>query len=241
MGDHHDRAVEVAHQPLEVAGGRSASRCVSGSSSSSRSGSERGTAASATSLRWPPLRTSVGWSICVGATAQLEQQALDAALEGVAAGPVELLDQRLPGGAAPAPSGPGRRQRRDRPGAAHLVQLRLDPLEVGPGGAHDLARRARVGRRSAGQHRATRSSRRRVTVPASGSSAAGQHPQQRRLAAAVGADDADPGALAHLEVEAAQNRARAVGLDDVVEGDQRDRGAPEFLRRTGRGPGRGIL
>src|SRR5262245_44437742 len=45
-------------------------------------------------------------------------------------------------------------------------------------------------------------------------------PQQRRLAAAVGADDPDPVAGRHVERDAAQHRARAVALLDVLEIDE---------------------
>ena len=100
-----------------------------------------------------------------------------AALEGVAAGLLELLEQHLPGGAAPAPSGRGRRPAPDRPGAAPTSSSSLlDPLQVGPApparSGAACARRARP----AGAARAVTMPRRRATC---------RRPAGRRRAAAA--------------------------------------------------------
>jgi hypothetical protein len=50
---------------------------------------------------------------------------------------------------------------------------------------------------------------------------AGDDPQERGLAAAVGAEDADPRARLDVEVGAAQDAAAAEGLRDRAGGEQR--------------------
>jgi hypothetical protein len=52
---------------------------------------------------------------------------------------------------------------------------------------------------------------------------AGEDPQQRRLAAAVGAEDADTGAGGELQVEPGEDLAAAERLRDAARRQQRDR------------------
>ena len=47
----------------------------------------------------------------------------------------------------------------------------------------------------------------------------GQHPHRRRLARAVGAEQADAGALGHFEVEVVDGGDRAVALDDAAQAE----------------------
>ena len=87
------------------------------------------------------------------------------------------------------PRAPRRRARRRVRSSAKLGMLRH-------------VARARVSRRSA-------------TVPASGASSAGEHAQQRRLAAAVRADEPDAVAVVDAERQVGEQRRRAVRLRDA--------------------------
>ena len=124
------------------------------------------------------------------------------AVEGVAAELVVLLDQAL---LADADRPLHHRHIRDRLGAAQpdraLLELALDPGDVGARCVADLDRRARVGADELGEvggdHPAP------AHRPAGvGLVEAGEDPKEGGLAGAVLADDADPGPLGHLEVEA---------------------------------------
>ena len=143
--------------------------------------------------------------------AQLQQQRPPPALEGVAAGLLELLEQhRL------APQHPvhpvevaGQRWIGETPPG--LVQLLFDPLQVGTRRQHDLVRRALVRRHLLRQYR-------RDGAPAARDRApvrlvlVVQQAQEGGLAAAVCADHADSGVLRDLEVEAVQDRTGAEGF-----------------------------
>src|SRR5204862_7467813 len=97
-----------------------------------------------------------------------------------------------------------------------LLLLPLDAGDVRPGGVADLDRRARVGADELGEigggHSAPPHRRRRVRLVEPG-----EDPEQGALARAVLADYADPGTLAHLEVEPPEHGSTAVRLDGVAE------------------------
>ena len=105
-----------------------------------------------------------------------------------------------------APRGPRRR----RPTRARRRRRRR-PSRTG---------RARPAGRRAGRRVAMRTPPVRVTRPVSGVSSPSISLQQRRLAAAVAADDADALAVGDAERDAVQHDGGAVGLADVLEVDQ---------------------
>jgi hypothetical protein len=100
------------------------------------------------------------------------------------------------------------------------VQLALQRRQLGPRGAHDGERVTLVpvdDLRQVRQHEPAPEGDRagvRVVEP-------GHDPQQRRLPAAVGAEDPDPRAGLDVEVEAAQDRAAAEGLLQAADGKLR--------------------
>ena len=80
----------------------------------------------------------------------------------------------------------------------------------------------------------------RVTRPVSGCLEPDDQPQQRRLAAAVAPDDADPVAVADADRQVVEHGGRAVGLADRFEVDQVGRVAGHLISAPAgrRAPGR---
>ena len=108
-----------------------------------------------------------------------------------------------------------RRQRRVGQAAFGRVQLGLERRQLGPGGAHGGERVAVVAvddLRQVGEHEPA-PARHEARV---GRVEAGEDPHQGRLAAAVGAEHADPRSRLHVEVGAAQDRAPAEGLCEAA-------------------------
>ena len=142
--------------------------------------------------------------------------------DGVAAGGVggEALDQRglaLEHAAHAVEVGDQRRVGELRLDAGQLL---LERGGLGPRGGQDLAHRALVAVHQLVQvgDAGAAAQRHRAGV---GVLVAGQHRQQRRLARAVGADQADARARAELEVGAVEDQPAAEGLRDAA---QRQRG-----------------
>ena len=168
-------------------------------------------------MRWPPLsdaRRAV--EVLVG-EAELAQVA-----DGIAAGGVggEALDQRgLALEDAPHAVEVGHQR-----GVGELRldagELLLERGDLGPRGGQDLAHGALVAVHQLVQvgDAGAAAQRHRARV---GVLVAGQHRQQRRLAGAVGADQADAGARTELEVGAVEDQPAAEGLRDAA---QRQRG-----------------
>ena len=92
------------------------------------------------------------------------------------------------------------------------VQLGLQLGDLGPRGEHGGERRALVAGDLLRQEGVARARGGASTSPASACSSAGEDPQQRRLAAAVGAEHADPRAVGQLEVEPVEDAAAAERL-----------------------------
>ena len=106
---------------------------------------------------------------------------------------------------------------------AELVQLLLELHEVGPGVEHRLQRRAVVTGRvlvEVGDASPAPAG----DLAAVGGLEAREDLQQRRLAAAVRANDADPGFRLDRQVGAVEDEARAERLRDRAAGEQGHRG-----------------
>ena len=181
------------------------SRCASGSSSSSTSGRRARQAASATSLRWPPESSLVGIASAAPSMPERAQVAERLALGAVAAGVGPAREQPLVVGERAGHRVEVGGQRRVGEPRLGRVQLGLERGQLRPGGAarwrSGVALVAVDDLRQDGRARARGGS---VTVAGVGVLEPGEDPQQRRLAAAVGAEDADPRAGLDVEVGAAR-------------------------------------
>ena len=206
----------------------SLSRWASGSSSSSTSGCCSRQAASAISLRCPPERLRVGSDSSSGREPELEQGGARPPRGARPAGSLEALERLLLAGEHPRhPVEVG-----DHLGAPELRrelgQLPLELDEIGPRVEHGLERGPVVTGRvlvEIGDPRAAAARH----LAAVGSLEAGEDLQQRRLAAAVRADDADPRLRLDRQVGAVEDEARAERLRDR-------RGRREASRRQGGSP-----
>ena len=102
-----------------------------------------------------------------------------------------------------------------------FTSVSLDPVDLGPGRAHDLARGAWIGlyllRQVGGEQAAAAGGSTGIDLLQTA-----QDAEEGGLAAAVWADHADAGAGGHLEVESAQDRSRAEGLRNAAEADLDD-------------------
>ena len=181
------------------------SRCASGSSSISTCGRRARQAASWTSLRWPPLSSLVGIASASSDTPEIVEQHARLALGAVAALLGPLRQQPLLAAERAAHGVEVGGQRRVGEAALDRVQLGLERGQLRTGGAHPGERRALVAGDVLGQER--------VDEPAPagdravvGVLQAGEDRQQRRLAAAVGPEDADAHAVGELEVEPVEDR-----------------------------------
>ena len=235
MGDHQHRAVEAGHEPLELV------------------------AAAHVEVRLGLVEQQhVGAAREAGrerdelalAAAELARRARE---RGLGEPEVAQVHARLALDAVAAELGPAREQpllvgerarhrvevgRERRVGEPPLggVQLGLGLGDLGPRGEHGRQRRAVVALDLLGQER--------VHEPAAADDVArvgvlepGEDPQQRRLAAAVGAEHADPRAGGQLEVEPVEHAAAAEALHEPARGDQGDaRHRPSSI---GRGTDRG--
>ena len=191
---------------------RDMSRWASGSSSSSTSGRRARQAASATSLRWPPESSRVGVPASIPSarrwpSASPSARSPPASVQRASArswrARAFVIALRSAASAGSASRVLGR------------VQLGLERRQLGPGGAHGGERVALVAvddLRQVGEHEPA-PARHEAGV---GVLEAGEDPHQRRLAAAVGAEHADPRSRLHVEVGAAQDRAPAEGLGEAA-------------------------
>ena len=188
------------------------SRCASGSSSSSSPGRRARQAASATSLRWPPLSSRVGRE---SASSSSPSAGRCARASLSARSPPSSRPARraaAPGWRARARACACRRPARGRRGGCSAcASSRSSALSSGRASS-TVASAARSSPSTICGSEASTSPRRLVTVPASGCSSPGEDPQQRRLAAAVGPEHADARARGELEVEPGQHLAAAERL-----------------------------
>ena len=197
------------------------SRCASGSSSSSSPGRRARQAASATSLRWPPLSSRVG-----------RESASSSSPSAVRCARASL-SARSPPSSDHCPSSRSWL-------ASARSSLRMSPASTGSA--------MRLSAWASSRSSAVSSGRASSTVASAGAAvalddlrerghdqaaAAGDRPgvrvllagedaQQRRLAAAVGPEHADAGAGGELQVEAGEDLAAAERLRDAVRRQQRD-------------------
>ena len=233
MGDHQHRAVEAGHEPLELVAaahvevrlGLVEQQHVG---APRQAGGERDELAlAAAELARRALERRRGEPEVAQVHARL-------ALDAVAA-------ELGPAGEQPLLVGERARHRVDVGGERRVgepplggVQLGLELGDLRPRGEHRGERRALVARHELGQER--------VHEPAAADDLArvgvlepGEDPQQRRLAAAVGAEHADPRAGGQLEVEPVEHAAAAEGLREPAGGDQGDARHGPFS--IGRGDG----
>ena len=197
------------------------SRCASGSSSMRTCGRRARQAASATSLRWPPLSSLVGMASALSGT------------------PRSSRSPRASPSARSPPSSAQRASSRSWWASARAMASRSvasagsasrrstacsspsSAASSGPGGAHPAQRRALVAGHVLGQER--------VDEPAPARDGAGvrllepgEDRQQRRLAAAVRTEHADAHAVGELEIEPVEDEAPAERLRQAAGGEERD-------------------
>ena len=220
MGDHHDGAVEVVQQRAEPLAARHVQVRL-GLVEQQHVGAPREAGGERDEL-----------ALAAGELARRHARArpVDAERAQVA--------ERLALGAVAAGLGPAREQRA-RGGRARGVIASRSAASAGSASrasaacssASSIASSGRAARTVASGSRsspsticgrcASTSPRRRVTVAGVGVLEAGEDAHQRRLAAAVGAEDADPRARLDVEIGAAQDRAPAEGLGEAAGGELR--------------------
>ena len=197
-----------------------ASRCASGSSSRRTSGSWARQAASAISLRWPPERAFVG---SVRSASSSPRSSSVARARPSMLGPpacLPALDELLLAAEDARHLVEVGRELRRGELVGDPVQLAVELVQVGPGRADGLERVPLVAERVLRQER--------DDDPAAAHGGArvgllepGDEPEHRRLAGAVGADDADAGARLDREVQAVEHGSAAERLADGVQADER--------------------
>ena len=173
------------------------SRWFDGSSSSIRSGSASSSLASISRFCSPPLSDSTASAKALAAKAEPVQHPLDLVVEVVGVVAVELLLEVVVAGGQAAVLGRRRVGCGQRVGHLQRLVLKRDQLRqrrcgLRPRACGPAPTRAAVRGSRRGPTGAARTSRRRLVL-------AGEDPQQRRLAAAVGPDQPDPLAGADLE------------------------------------------
>ena len=220
VGDRHHRALEVADELLQRAR-RRMSRCDSGSSRSSTSGARARQAASAASLRCPPLRTRVG----SGCSSSLR--------------PSARRWRRASPSARGPPSSSKRASRRCWRASTRPIRS-MSACSAGSARSRSHAASSASSWASSGRAARTIASASRVLplhelgeegrhqatpgghVPGVGVLAAREDPQERRLAAAVGPHQADTRAVGDLEVEVREDPPAAEGLRHAAGAEERD-------------------
>ena len=169
-------------------------------------------------MRWPPLsslgRHVVGHAELVEQRPRLGLGAVAAVLGPAGQHPLlvgERAGHRVEIGGQPRVGQP----------ALDRVQVRLQLGQLGPRREHPRERRALVAGHVLGQEGVDEPAAARDR-PVVGVLEAGQDGQQRRLAAAVGAEHADPHPVGELEVEPVEDQATAEGLLQAAGREERD-------------------
>ncbi len=189
---------------------RAMSRWASGSSSSSTSGRRARQAASATSLRWPPDSSRVGTS---SAPSMPSARRWPSASPSARSPPAAV--QRSSARSWRASARVSASRSAASAGSASRASAACSSASSAPSSgraARTVAAASRASPTTICGRWARTSPRRAVTVAGVGGLQPGDDPQQRGLAAAIGAEYADAGARGHVEVGAAQDRAAAEGL-----------------------------
>ena len=237
MGDHQHAAAEVGHQPLELVApahvqmrlGLVEQQHVG---SPRQAGGERHELAlAAAELARRALERRRG-------EPELAQVHPGLALHAVAADLRPAGEQPLLARERPRHRVEIARERRVGEAGLGGVQVGLERRDLGPGREHGRQRRALVARDLLGQER--------VHEPAPADDLArvgmlepGEDPQQRRLAAPVGPEHADPRAGGQLEVQPVEHAAAAEGLRQPAGGEEGDAGHGSAEHRAGRVPRQG--
>ena len=236
--DHHAAGEVVGEEALRAGRGRrSRGRWSARRGGTRRSGRSR-IAARPARAAWPPESAGISRSRSAVGQAEVGEHRADAGVE-VGARRARGTRRARAAYASSAPALAGRERVRSRPSSAARPRSR----RCGARGSARTRLAGRAARAPAGGSRRSRSAACASTAPVSGGRCPARIAQQRRLAGAVGRDDADPAARADGDVHAVEHDVRTERLGDVAgdeasdrraEGEDEDTAAPAGVRAGGK-------